>query len=233
MQTEVKICGLSTEETVRCAVENGANMIGFIFFEKSPRNVTAKRAAELSAPYDGCIKSVAVTVNAEDAFLDEIVTTMKPAMLQLHGSETPERVNDVKQKYDLPVIKAFSVSSHADFEKTKPYENIADRFLFDAKPPKDALLPGGNGVAFDWALFASWQQQAGFQTNVTSTVANNLLDSPLPPMLSGGINEANVIEALTIGSAKSIDLSSGVESAPGIKDCGKIRTLMKKVSTAI
>ncbi|TIV97511.1 MAG: phosphoribosylanthranilate isomerase, partial [Mesorhizobium sp.] len=158
-------------------------------------------------------KAVAVTVDADDAFLDEIVAKMRPDMLQLHGSETPARVAELKARYGLPVMKVLSVSEAADLERIKPYIGIADRLMFDAKPPKGSQLPGGNGVAFDWRILAG-------------------LDAGLDYMLSGGLNAANVGDALRLANPPAIDISSGVESAPGVKDPALIEQFFRAVRAA-
>jgi phosphoribosylanthranilate isomerase len=207
---QIKICGLSTPESVAVARDHGASHLGFIFFSKSPRNVTPKEAAELRAQA-GSASTVAVTVDAEDAFLDTIVTTMDPDMLQLHGGENPERVEAVRARYGLPVIKALSVRDTDDLARARTYENVAKMLLLDAKPPKGSDLPGGNGVSFDWALLE------GF-------------DPTIPVFLSGGISRANLTEALAVvrgnNALVGLDLSSGVESAPGVKDIAEIAALL-------
>ena len=213
MTPTIKICGLSTPETVRSALENSADMIGFIFFPKSPRNVSIGQAAELRKLAISKAEAVAVTVDADNAFLDAIVSAMKPDWLQLHGHETPERVAEVKSRYGLPVMKAFSIRDAADLAAVAPYQGIADRFLFDAKAPKGSELPGGNGVSFDWKLLAT-------------------LDPGLDYMLSGGLNAGNVGEALAITHAPGLDISSGVESAPGIKDINLINGFFAAVKNA-
>lgn len=195
----VKICGLSTPETVLAALDHGASMVGFIFFAKSPRHVSAVHAAALRKLAIGRAEAVAVTVDADDTYLDEIVSVMKPDWLQLHGQETPEQVASVKARYGLPVMKAFSVREAKDLEAITPFLGMADRLLFDAKAPKGSVLPGGNGVSFDWTLL-------------------NALDPGLDYMLSGGLNASNVREALRVTKAPGLDISSGVESAPGVKD---------------
>jgi phosphoribosylanthranilate isomerase len=199
MRPDIKICGLSTAETVECAVARGATHIGFIFFEKSPRNIEPDIAGKLADAVRGTVKVVAVTVDADNDELDEIVDLLKPDILQLHGHETPERVLNIKAIYGLPVMKAFSIRDGDDLAKIDPYIGIADRFLFDAKPPVGSDLPGGNGVSFDWTILRS-------------------LDGSIDYMLSGGLNKDNIAEALAETGARGIDASSGVESAPGIKD---------------
>jgi phosphoribosylanthranilate isomerase len=198
MKPLIKICGLSTPETVSAALGNGADMIGFIFFPKSPRNVTLEQAASLRKAAVGRAKAVAVTVDAPGAALDDIVRAMQPDILQLHGAETPGRVEQVKARYCLPVIKALSVRGSADLDQIAPYIGIAGQFLLDAKAPKGSELPGGNGVSFDWSLLSA-------------------LDPGLDYMLSGGVNAGNVAQALAVTHAPGFDLSSGVESAPGVK----------------
>ncbi len=155
MTLDVKICGLKTEDAMAAALDGGASHVGFIFFEKSPRHVEADTAANLRKAALGRAQVVAVTVNADDAELDAIVKTVRPDMLQLHGGESPERVAQVKARYGLPVMKAFAIREAGDLERIAPYRGIADRFLFDAKPPKGSELPGGNGVSFDWQLLAA------------------------------------------------------------------------------
>jgi phosphoribosylanthranilate isomerase len=209
----VKICGLSTPETVSAALDNGATMVGFIFFAKSPRHVSASHAGDLRELANGRAEAVAVTVDADDAYLDEIVSVMKPDWLQLHGHETPQRVLDVKARYGLPVMKALSVREAADLDAAKLYNGIADRLLFDAKAPKGSQLPGGNGVSFDWTLL-------------------NALDPGLIYMLSGGLNEGNVREAMRVTNAPGLDISSGVESAPGIKDISLIEQFFATLKSA-
>jgi phosphoribosylanthranilate isomerase len=198
---DIKICGLRTEEAVDRAVALGATHIGFIFFPKSPRNIEPSDAGRLADRVRGRVKIVAVTVNAGNDDLDEIVDQLSPDILQLHGSESPERVLNVKAVYGLPVMKAFSVREAEDLKKIEPYIGIADRFLFDAKPPAGSELPGGNGVSFDWTLM-------------------HLLDGSVDYMLSGGLNKDNIAEAIRLTGAPGIDVSSGVESAPGVKDLG-------------
>ena len=199
MKPLIKICGLSTPETLAAALDNGADMAGFIFFAKSPRNVSVDAAAQLRKAAVGRAIAVAVSVDASDAELDALVSGMKPDMLQLHGHETPERVAAVKARFALPVMKAVSIRDRADLDQIAPFLGIADKFLLDAKAPKGSELPGGNGVPFDWTLLSA-------------------LDPGLDYMLSGGLNAGNVAEALRLTQAPGLDVSSGVESAPGVKD---------------
>jgi phosphoribosylanthranilate isomerase len=213
MKLDIKICGLKTQDAVLRAVERGATHIGFIFFEKSPRNIEPDIAGRLADPIRGLAKVVAVTVNADDDELDEIVALLKPDMIQLHGSETPERLLQVKALFGLPVIKAFAIRDAQDFDRIDPYIGIADRFLFDAKAPAGSDLPGGNGVSFDWTLLRS-------------------LDASIEYMLSGGLNKENITEALAETGARGIDISSGVENAPGIKDLSMIDAFFDAVRDA-
>ncbi|MEZ0002400.1 phosphoribosylanthranilate isomerase [Sinorhizobium fredii] len=199
MKTDVKICGLKTAEAVEHAVARGASHAGFIFFPKSPRNIEPDDAGRLAERIRGRAKIVAVTVDADNDDLDEIVSALKPDILQLHGSEDPERVLTVKAIYGLPVMKALSIREASDLDRIDSYLGIVDRFLFDAKPPAGSELPGGNGVSFDWRLL-------------------DALDGSVDYMLSGGLNAENIGEALALTGARAVDTSSGVESAPGVKD---------------
>ncbi|MDX8432190.1 phosphoribosylanthranilate isomerase [Mesorhizobium abyssinicae] len=213
MALDIKICGLKTDAAMAAALAGGASHVGFIFFAKSPRYIEPADAGRLREAARGKALAVAVTVDASDAFLDEIVARMQPDMLQLHGSETPGRVAEVKARYGLPVMKALSISETADLERIKPFVGIADRFLFDAKPPKGSELPGGNGVAFDWHILAG-------------------LDAGVDYMLSGGLNAFNIGDALRSANPPGIDISSGVESAPGVKDPALIEQFFRAVRAA-
>lgn len=203
MKPDIKICGLKTPEAIARAVDRGASHIGFIFFEKSPRNIEPDIAGALADAVRGRTKIVAVTVDASTDYLDEIVDQLRPDILQLHGSERPERLLSLKALYGLPVMKAFALRDADDLRKIEPYIGIADRFLFDAKPPQGSDLPGGNGVSFDWRLLRE-------------------LDAGVNYMLSGGLNKDNIAAALAETGAKGIDASSGVESSPGVKDLDMI-----------
>ena len=213
MKPDIKICGLKTSEAVDRAVARGATHIGFIFFPKSPRHVDPEIAAELAEPVRGRVKIVAVTVDASEEELDDIVHLLKPDVLQMHGHETPERILQVKALYGIPVMKAFSVREASDLERIDPYVGVADRFLFDAKAPAGSELPGGNGVSFDWNIMAS-------------------LDASVDYMLSGGLNKDNVGLALASTRARGVDVSSGVESAPGIKDIVMIDAFFDAIAEA-
>ncbi|MCY1665356.1 phosphoribosylanthranilate isomerase [Rhizobium sp. SL86] len=203
MIPDIKICGLKTPEAIDLAVERGASHVGFIFFEKSPRHVDPLTAGALADRVRGRAKIVAVTVNADNEELEEIISFLKPDILQLHGAENPERVLNIKAVFGLPVMKAFSVRVKEDLRKLEAYEGLADRFLLDAKAPEHSDLPGGNGVSFDWSILSA-------------------LDGNVDYMLSGGLNKDNVLEALSVTQARGLDLSSGVESTPGVKDPAKI-----------
>ncbi|CDZ42989.1 phosphoribosylanthranilate isomerase [Neorhizobium galegae] len=213
MKPDIKICGLKTPEAVDRAVARGASHIGFIFFAKSPRYVGPDLAGDLADRVRGRVKLVAVTVDADDEELDDIVSMVRPDILQLHGNESPERVLQVKALFGLPVMKAFSVKEAGDLDRVDPYIAVADRFLFDAKAPAGSQLPGGNGISFDWSLMAS-------------------LDEGVDYMLSGGLNKDNAAIALKSTRASGIDLSSGVESAPGIKDLGMIDAFFDALADA-
>ncbi|MBY6082356.1 phosphoribosylanthranilate isomerase [Ruegeria arenilitoris] len=211
MSTEisVKICGLTAPEHVRAAVEAGARYIGFNFFPKSPRYAPIAQAAALASDVPVGVAKVALAVNFTDAQLDEIVAGVPLDMLQLHGAESPERVAEVKSRYGLPVIKAIGVAEAEDLAAIDLYSDVADQLLVDAKPPKNSELPGGNGLPFDWRLLAGrkyWRT---------------------PWMLSGGLNPDNVAEAIRMTGARQVDVASGVESAPGVKDPGLIRSFIE------
>jgi phosphoribosylanthranilate isomerase len=204
----VKICGVKRPEDVRAVAAAGAAYIGLNFFPKSPRFVTLEQARVLAleAPIGLC--KVALTVDADDATLDAIVEAMPLDMLQLHGHESPERVADVRARYGLPVMKVIGVADEGDLAPLMDYSLVADQIMIDAKPPKSAKLPGGNGLTFDWRLVAQrrWLR---------------------PWMLAGGLTAANVAEAIRLTNARQVDLASGVESAPGVKDPALIHAFVK------
>lgn len=207
MNIRVKICGLREPAHVAAAVAAGAQYLGFVFFDKSPRHLSIGAAAELALGVPEGIAKVALTVDADNVTLDAIVAAVPLDMLQLHGRESPERVAEVKARYGLPVMKAVGVAGRDDLPMLDVYGRVADQILVDAKPPKDAVLPGGNGLAFDWRLIARkyW---------------------PCPWMLAGGLTPANVAEAIRLTGARQVDVSSGVESAAGVKDAGLIRAFV-------
>lgn len=198
-----KICGLSTRASLDAAVAAGAAYLGFVFFEKSPRNVSIEQARELALAVPDGLCKVALTVNASDAELDAILAEVPIDMLQLHGKESPARVAEVKARYGLPVMKAVGVADADDLPALNDYAKVADQLLVDAKPPKNAALPGGNGLAFDWRLIAGRRWA-------------------VPWMLAGGLTPENVAQAMQMTGAQQVDVSSGVESAPGVKDNAKI-----------
>jgi phosphoribosylanthranilate isomerase len=211
MPTDVKICGLKTAEALAAALDGGASHVGFIFFPKSPRNIAAEEAGRLRRAAMGRATAVAVTVDADDALLDGIVAAMAPDMLQLHGKESPVRVAAVKERYRLPVMKALSVSEAADIAAAEAYRGVADKMLFDARPPKGAELPGGNGVPFDWRILDGYRGDY---------------------FLSGGLTPENVGEAIRLLDPPGLDVSSGVESAPGKKDVALIAAFFAAVRAA-
>ncbi len=204
MDIRVKICGLKQPEHVAAAAEAGAAYVGFVFFEKSPRNVSVPLARDLAIAVPLGVAKVALTVNADDAFLDGLVDAVPLDMLQLHGRETPERVAELRARYGLPVMKAIGIADESDLVQIEAYGAVADQLLIDAKAPKGAALPGGNGLAFDWRLVKRkyW---------------------PCPWMLAGGLHPQNVRDAVVMTGARQVDVSSGVESAAGVKDAGLIR----------
>lgn len=195
---DIKTCGMRTAEAIDAALARGATHIGFIFFPRSPRHVSVEDAERLRAHVGDRARIVAVTVDADDAALREIVERVRPDMLQLHGSETPERVREVRERFALPVIRALALRERGDLERARGYD--ADIMLFDAKPPAGSDLPGGNGVSFDWTMLRDWDR---------------------PFWLSGGIDATNATAALRTGAA-GLDLSSGLESAPGVKSTKRI-----------
>lgn len=207
MSLRVKICGITDPETLSVAVAAGARYVGFVFFAKSPRNLTIERARALAVEVPMGVAKVALTVNASDEDIAAILDQVPIDMLQLHGKETPARVREVRRRFGLPVMKAVGVAEAADLAAIDDYEDVADQILIDAKPPKGADLPGGNGIAFDWRLIAGRQWRR-------------------PWMLAGGLTPANVAEAARLTGAQQVDVSSGVESAPGIKDAGLIRAFL-------
>ncbi|WP_170378978.1 phosphoribosylanthranilate isomerase [Ruegeria atlantica] len=204
----VKICGLTAPDHVRAAVDAGARYVGFVFFPKSPRHLEIPAAAELAHLAPAGVAKVALTVNATDVELDRIVANVPLDMLQLHGKESPDRVAEVRDRFGLPVMKAIGVAEAEDLAAIDLYSEVADQLLIDAKPPRNAELPGGNGLAFDWRLLAGgkyWQR---------------------PWMLAGGLTPENVAEAIRMTGARQVDVSSGVEGAPGVKDSALLRAFI-------
>ena len=207
MSLIVKICGLSTRETLEAALDAGADMVGFVFFPPSPRHLGLEIARDLGQQAKRRAVKVALTVDADDATLANIVEALQPDILQLHGSETVARLRDIKQKFGLPVMKVIAVETAADLASLPGYAAVADRILFDARAPSDATRPGGLGAAFDWHVLEH-------------------LDLKLPFMVSGGLNAGNVAEAVRVTRAGGVDVSSGVERAAGVKDPEMIRAFI-------
>jgi len=208
---QVKICGLKTPEAVYAAVGAGARYVGFVFFPKSPRHLDPEAAAKLATDVAEGVCKVALTVNADNALLDELTETVPLDMLQLHGAETPARVAEIQERYRLPVMKAVGVADESDLSVLEDYLSVANQILIDAKPPRNAELPGGNGLVFDWRLIAGRRW-------------------PVPWMLAGGLTPQNVAEAIRMTGAMQVDVSSGVESAPGVKDTRLIRDFVTEAS---
>ncbi|WP_259773051.1 phosphoribosylanthranilate isomerase [Aliiroseovarius crassostreae] len=207
----VKICGLKTPETVQAACAAGARYIGFNFFRKSPRSVSIDQAASLMLDMPIGVAKVALVVDMADDEIAQIVDGTTTEILQLHGSETPERVAEVKARFGLPVMKAIGIAGPEDVGEIDRYAPVADQLLIDAKAPKGADLPGGNGISFDWRLVQRkyW---------------------PCPWMLAGGLNPDNVAEAMRLTGAKQVDVASGVESAPGVKDPDLMRAFVRNAT---
>ena len=201
---KVKICGLTREDDVLACATGGASYVGFNFFPRSPRYVAPDRARDLALATPPGLAKVALVVDSDDATLDGIMDHVPLDMLQLHGHETPERVARLRTRYGLPVMKAIGIADAADLAQIDLFAAVADQLLIDAKPPRDAELPGGNGLTFDWRLLAGRK----FWTR--------------PWMLAGGLTCANVGEAIRRTGAVQVDVASGVESAPGVKDAGLI-----------
>jgi phosphoribosylanthranilate isomerase len=213
MPVEIKICGLMTPDALDVALEAGADYVGFVFFPPSPRHLGFEAARTLSARVHGRAKKVALSVDADNDWLAASIEALKPDMLQLHGRESPERVGAVRSRFGLPVMKAIPIKTRTDVSPIRLYAHAADWLIFDARAPRDATRPGGLGKRFDWNLLAG-------------------IDPGIPFMLSGGLDAANVAEALRITHAPAVDVSSGVERAPGIKDLEKIRAFVRAVRAA-
>ena len=213
MSLIVKICGLSTPEALDVALDAGADMVGFVFFPPSPRNLSFKAASALESRVRGRAKKVALSVDADDTLLSYVVDALGPDILQLHGNELPLRVAAIKARFKLPVMKAIPVESKGDLAAIARYAAVADRLLFDARAPREATRPGGLGTPFDWHLLEN-------------------IGSRVPFMLSGGLDAGNVAEALAITRAPGVDVSSGVERAPGEKDPEKIRAFVRAARAA-
>jgi len=213
MSLIVKICGLKTPEALDVALESGADLVGFVFFAPSPRNLDYAAARQLGARVKGRAGKVALSVDADDAALAAIVEALEPDMLQLHGVESPERVTALRARFGLPVMKAIPIAERKDLSRIELYKTVANRLIFDARAPRDATRPGGLGTPFDWNLLKD-------------------IDPGIPFMLSGGLDTGNVAEALRVTRAPGVDVSSGVERAPGEKDPDKIRTFIRAARAA-
>jgi phosphoribosylanthranilate isomerase len=207
MKLIVKICGLTSEDALDAAIAAGADMVGFVFFPPSPRYLTLERATTLAGRARGRAEIVALTVDAPDRGLEDIVENVRPDWLQLHGNEAPDRVRAVKKRFARRVIKAIGIREPDDLAAAARYRMVADRLLLDAKPPKDAPLPGGNGAVFDWTILEDFEPG-------------------LPFLLSGGLDPSNVGTAIRLARAPGVDVSSGVETAPGKKDAALIRAFI-------
>jgi len=213
MSVLVKICGLKTPEALDAALDAGADMVGFVFFPPSPRNVDYEAARALGEQVRGRARKVALSVDAGDEQLAAIIAALKPDLLQLHGKETPEHVVAVRTRFGLPVMKALPIAERADLSPIRLYEKLVDRLLFDARAPREATRPGGLGKSFDWRLLEN-------------------LKAAVPFMLSGGLDAGNVGQALRITQAPAVDVSSGVERVPGEKDSDKIRAFVAAARAA-
>jgi phosphoribosylanthranilate isomerase len=213
MSLSIKICGLKTPETLDVALESGADMVGFVFFAPSPRNLGLEAARLLGERVQGRAAKVALTVNASNEALADIIEALKPDMLQLHGTEPPERVAVVRSRFGLPVMKALPIAERGDLSPIRLYAKVADRLIFDARAPQDATRPGGLGHPFDWALL-------------------NGIEFGIPFMLSGGLDAGNVADAIRITGAPGVDVSSGVERSVGVKDADKIRAFIRAARSA-
>jgi phosphoribosylanthranilate isomerase len=213
MTLKAKICGVSTPEAVRAALDGGAGWLGFVFFPKSPRNLAPDAAVRLAAPARGRAKVVALLVDPTDAQVDDVARALRPDLIQLHGKESPARTRAVAARAACGIIKALPVAEASDLAAAAAYEDVAEHLLFDAKPPKDAALPGGAGRAFDWSLTAGRRFKR-------------------PWFLAGGLDPWNVAEAAAASGAPLVDVSSGVERGPGLKDPALIAAFLDAVRRA-
>jgi len=213
MPLTIKICGLTTPQALDVALDSGADLVGFVFFAPSPRNLGLELARTLGERVRGRAGKVALTVNANNHTLGDIVDALKPDMLQLHGKETPDRVAVVRSRFGMPVMKALPIAERADLSPIREYAQVADRLIFDARAPQEATRPGGLGKPFDWTLLSG-------------------IDPGIPFMLSGGLDAKNVAQALRITRAPGVDVSSGVERTPGEKDPDMIRAFIRAARAA-
>ena len=219
----VKICGLKTEEAVSAAVSVGADYLGFVFFEKSPRNISPEQAAAISK--NAKAKKVAVVANPDNDLLQHIYETLKPDYFQLHGDESATRAVAIRETFQTPIIKAIGVSNKEDIQKAVEFDGIAEYILFDAKPPKDSKMTGGLGKTFDWNFLVAPASlpSSAMSLSASHTKEGGLLAAVTPFFLSGGLTPENVAEAIRITQPFAVDVSSGIESSAGVKDLQKIR----------
>lgn len=210
MRVQSKICGLSTPESLAAAIRHGASHVGFVFFPKSPRNVDPDQAAALAVQVPDHVARVGVFVDPDDEFVARAIAAARLTAIQLHGDEAPERVAALKARHKIDVWKAIPVKARADLAAAARYRSAADRIVYDAKTPAGSDIPGGMGLRFDWKLLDGFVH-------------------PLPWVLSGGLGARNVAEAVAVTGARLIDVSSGVESAPGVKDVDKIAAFLQSV----
>jgi len=214
-----KICGLSTPETVKAAFDGGAAFLGFVFFDRSPRNLAPETAARLVEPAKSemwrgrGVKTVAVTVDPDDALIERLMATMRPDLIQVHGKETPSRVREIAARAGVGVIKAFSVSSSADVDQASAFDSVVEHLMFDARPMEGSVLPGGTGARFDWGLLEGRRFSR-------------------PHFLAGGLDPWNVVEAIKVSGTPIVDVSSGVERGPGLKDPALITAFLDAVKRA-
>lgn len=217
MTIKAKICGITDDDSARIAIDDSAGMLGFISFPKSPRHLDLDRMAQLianatayTARVGKNVKCVSVLVDPDDSLLEAIAQKVRPDLIQLHGHESPERVRHIRERFGIPLIKAISVETRADVLSATPYEDFVEHLLFDAKPPRDATLPGGVGARFDWTLMEGYPARR-------------------PWLLAGGLTPWNVAEAVSQSKANMVDVSSGVERSPGLKDAALISQFLKAV----
>lgn len=213
MSVLIKICGLASEDAMDAALEHGADMVGLVFHPRSPRHLSLNAAARLAQRVRGRARKVLLTVDADDTLLATASAALNPDILQLHGRETPERVAFVRDRYKIPVMKAIAIGAPSDLSDIARFEPVSDFLLFDAKPAPDAQLPGGNGKSFDWSLLAA-------------------IETNRPWLLAGGLNAETIADALARTAAQGVDVSSGVESAPGVKDEEKIAAFIARARAA-
>lgn len=206
---KVKICGLSTPDDVSTSINSGADLVGFVFFKKSPRNITLDQASTLSKLVPPEVKKVVLTVDPEDYFLEKIISAVDPDFIQLHGQEKVSRVEEIGELFNIPIIKAVGLKDKNDLWRLDEYSQVSDQILVDAKPVDSQPLPGGNGIAFDWKIISEFNWK-------------------LPWMLAGGLNAENVAAAINLTKAEQVDVSSGVEKSPGKKDHMKIRKFIQE-----